>query len=163
MRLRTVRLAALLLIPVLLAAGCSSDGDGKDEAKDADRTTTSTTADNGGTTPDGVPVEDTVPNPTPPPAPDRTKYCQVWSRLMQTTGQDFDSSDPNSVKSHYNAVVGVARELESVAPLDIKGAVQVAIRESEKVAASGDTSANDTDESRVNGRRLQDYAGEHCK
>lgn len=161
MRLRTIRFAAPLLLSLVLVVGCSSDGDSDSgsASRSDDRSTSTSAADAAG----GGSTESTVPNPKPPPAPDRTKYCQVWKRLVTTTAADFDSGDPSSVKAHYNAVLGVARELEAVAPLDIKGAVQVAIRETERVAQTGDTSANDTDESRVNGKRLQDYAAQYCK
>jgi hypothetical protein len=164
MRQNVLRLFAPLLLLGLLFGGCSSNDDSKEASAKKDKST-STTADGttDGTTTDGVPTKDTVPNPKAPPPPSRTKYCETWAKLMQTDDVDFETEDPNAVKAHYTAVVKVARELAGVAPADIKGAVDVTIHELEKVVASGDTTSDNTDEARVNGKRLQDYAKQYCK
>ena len=166
MRMRSLRLLAPLLLFALLFGACSDD-DGGDTASGSEASASSSSDGSsedttGGTTADGVPVEDTVPNPKPPPPPDRTKYCEGWGRLMGVSDKEFDRNNPESVKAHYNELLGVARELLKVAPDDIRGALEITIAGAERIAASGDTSADDGDEVRVNGQRLQDYAAEHC-
>ena len=172
MRSRTIRFVALLLLPFLLLVGCSDDdGDGGEASGsasvDTDDRTTSTDED--GTTVSSV-EGGTITQGTPPPnappaitADDRREYCGIWGRLKAVSDKPYDSDDPNAVKGHYNELVAVARELLGAAPADIKGAVEITLKGAEQVAASGDTKADDTDEVRVNGQRLQDYAAQHCK
>lgn len=164
-----MRFCALLLLPFLLLVGCSDDDDGGDAASgsssvDVDRE--AETDDDGAQGTSGGTVAETERPPNAAPAitaADRREYCGVWARLKAVGDKEFDSGDPNAVKAHYNELVGVARELLAAAPADIKGAVEVTLKGAEQVAATGDTDADNTDEVRVNGQRLQDYAAEHCK
>jgi hypothetical protein len=176
MRSRTIRTVALLLLPFLLLVGCSDDDGDDDSASgsgsgsasvDSDDRTTSTNEDGstvssveGGTITQGTPPPNAPPAIT---AAERREYCGVWGRLKAVGGKEYDHGDPNAVKAHYNELVAVARELLAAAPADIKGAVEITLKGAEQVAASGDTTADDTDEVRVNGQRLQDYAAQHCK
>lgn len=175
-----MRCVALLLLPFLLLVGCSDDGDGDDGDSASASTSASgsgSEASADGTTPTtdegdkvteveggGTITEGTAPPNAPKPitAADREKYCAGWARLSAVSDKPYDSRDPNAVKAHYNELLGVARELLGVAPADIKGALEITIAGAERVAASGDTGADDSDEVRVNGQRLQDYAAEHC-
>lgn len=168
-----MRFVALLLVPFLLLVGCSDDDGGEDTASGSASASGSVDRESS-TNDDGEKVTElegggTMTEGTAPPnapaaitAQDRREYCAVWGRLVAVNDKDYDSRDPNSVKAHYGEVVAVARELLAVSPIDIKGAVEVALKGAEAVASSGDTDADDTDEVRVNGRRLQEYAAEHC-
>jgi hypothetical protein len=169
-----MRFVALLLLPFLLLAACSDDDDGGDDTASSSSSGSASTDRETTTNEDGEKVTEleggTMTEGTPPPnapapitAEDRGEYCNVWGRLVAVSAKDYDTRNPDSVKAHYNELVGVARELLAAAPIDIKGAVEQTLKGAEAVAASGDTDADDTDEVRVNGQRLQEYAAEHCK